>query len=184
MPPLSPRKGHIGLVLPLCSSAATVGLSLFQYPLFSSFLQINESKRTTKSSKISGTPFSQFWSTFLTPGASIIAGITLVSASSGFFAARWLRSHDTLETAHVSKWYIYGALFALGHLAFVPAVAGPIQTIVAAAEQDVGTEEQIQARNEDAMRSWFTWHTVRTLMADVPALWCFAEGVALSLWLV
>ncbi|KAM0719440.1 hypothetical protein Q7P37_005345 [Cladosporium fusiforme] len=159
MPPLQPRSSHLGLILPLCTSSATLGLSLFQYPLFNSFLYPGTSSKSKQTRKISGTPFSQFWATFLPPGAGLIAGITLVSAASGLFSARWLRSHATLETMEVGGWYFYGAVFALGHLAFVPAVAGPINTITAALEEDGASEMDVQARNEDAMKTWFMWHT-------------------------
>lgn len=75
-------------------------------------------------------------------------------------------------------------MLALGHLVFVPAVAGPIQAITGALERDGESEDVVRARNEEAMRIWFTWHTIRTLVVDFPALWCFAEGVALSFWVV
>ena len=48
-----PQSGHVGLVLPLCTSAATLGLSLYQFPVFLSFAQPN--------SPIAGKPLSQFW---------------------------------------------------------------------------------------------------------------------------
>jgi len=36
MPPMKPEGAHFGLILPLCTSSATVGLALFQY-VFSCF---------------------------------------------------------------------------------------------------------------------------------------------------
>lgn len=182
MPPLNPRSNHLNLILPLCTSSATLGLSLFQYPLFSSFLQPTKpSKQKTKHpNKISGTPFSHFWSTFLAPSASLIAALNLASASSGLLAARWLHSQETLETAELARYYLLGAALALGHLAFVPAVAGPIQTITGGLREEEVSEEAISTRNEEAMRTWFAWHSIRTVFVDLPALVCFAEGVALS----
>ncbi|KAL1589279.1 hypothetical protein WHR41_02323 [Cladosporium halotolerans] len=184
MPPLNPRSGHFGLILPVCSSAATLGLSLFQFPLFMSFMQPRKNDTTKTTTKISGTPLSQFWASFLAPGAGLIAGLNLVSASAGLLSARWLREHETLETVEISRWYFYGAALALGHLAFVPAVAGLIKSIVGNSKGEVRTEAKAQESNEAAMRSWFLWHSLRTVVVDIPALWCFAEGMALSFWVI
>ena len=50
----------------------------------------------------------------------------------------------------------------------------------AAASTD--TDEAIEQSNRADMKTWLTWHTVRTVVMDLPALWCFAEGAALSFW--
>lgn len=190
MPPLNPRSGHLGLILPLCTSSATVGMSLLQYPLFFAFLRSNnthdlqKSEGTNPHDKISGRALSCFWDSFLAPAGSLIAGVALTSTASGFVANRWLRSHATLETTAVSKWYAYGAALALGHLAFVPLVAGPILKITEAVKSSERTDREIEEVNESALRAWLNWHTVRTLLVDVPALWCFAEGAALSFWVI
>lgn len=84
----------------------------------------------------------------------------------------------------MSKWYAYGAALALGHLAFVPLVAGPILKITEAVKSSGKTDREIKEVNENALRAWLNWHTVRTLLVDVPALWCFAEGAALSFWVI
>lgn len=190
MPALNPRGSHLGLILPLCTSSATVGMSLLQYPLFFAFLKPQE--RNTKtgpneaqtSDKISGLALSRFWTAFLAPAGSLIAGVALTSTVSGTIANHWLRSHATLETTAVSKWYAYGAVLAFGHLAFVPMVAGPILKITEAGKSSDGTATQIEEGNEDALKTWLGWHTVRTLLVDIPALWCFAEGAALSFWVI
>lgn len=83
----------------------------------------------------------------------------------------------------MSKWYAYGAVLALGHLAFVPMVAGPILRITEALKGSESEDLVVEA-NEGALRSWLSWHTVRTVLVDVPALWCFAEGAALSFWVI
>ena len=190
MPPLNPRSGHLGLILPLCTSSATVGMSLLQYPLFFAFLRSNDkdgadtSESAKPRDKISGLALSHFWSSFLAPAGSLIAGVALTSTASGYIANRWLRSHATLETTAVSKWYAYGAVLALGHLAFVPMVAGSILQITEAVNSDKRTSREIEEENETALRTWLGWHTVRTLLVDVPALWCFAEGAALSFWVI
>jgi hypothetical protein len=190
MPALNPRGGHLGLILPLCTSSATVGMSLLQYPLFFAFLRPHGKSSTAKagesetSGKISGLALSRFWSAFLAPAGSLIAGVALASTVSGLVASRWLRSHTTLETTAVSKWYAYGAVLAFGHLAFVPMVAGPIMKITRAGNSSEAISTTIEEGNEGAMRTWLGWHTVRTLLIDIPALWCFSEGAALSFWVI
>jgi hypothetical protein len=190
MPALNPRGGHLGLILPLCTSSATVGMSLLQYPLFFAFLRPHGKANTTNadgtepSDKISGLALSRFWSAFLAPAGSLIAGVALASTASGPIAHRWLRSHATLETTAVSKWYAYGAALALGHLAFVPLVAAPILQITEMGKSSSKTGREMEEDNESALRTWLGWHTVRTLLVDVPALWCFAEGAALSFWVI
>jgi len=177
MEALKPRGGHFGLILPLCTSSATVGLSLFQYPLFGSFLGAEPS--------IAGKPLSRFWNTFLAPGASMITTVALTSATAGAFAARWLRTHATLETNSVASWYTWGAILAAGHLAFVPLVAGPIKRMAESERKgSMMTEEEADRTNREEQKTWFLWHTVRTLAVDVPALVCFAQGAALSFWVI
>ncbi|WPH04212.1 Hypothetical protein R9X50_00710100 [Acrodontium crateriforme] len=175
MAPLQPKGGHFGLILPLCTSSATVGLALFQYPLFSSMLSATPS--------IAGAPFSRFWAAFIKPAAPFFASAALVSAVSGVICGRWLHTHATLETTDVSRFYVYGAVLAAGHLASMPAVAGPIKRMADGANGD-GDDAAIEKVNREEMKTWFLWHTVRTLLVDIPALWCFAEGVALSFWVV
>lgn len=190
MPALNPSGSHLGLILPLCTSSATVGMSLLQYPLFFAFLQpygrnsTAKSDKTANPEKISGLALSRFWSAFLAPAGSLIAGVALTSTASGILASRWLQSHTTLETTAVSKWYAYGAVLALGHLAFVPMVAGPIWKITEAGKSSDEAASKLEAGNEGALRTWLGWHTARTLLVDIPALWCFAEGAALSFWVI
>jgi hypothetical protein len=175
MPPMQPQGSHLGLILPLCTSSATVGLAVFQYPVFLSFLQAKPST--------AGRPLSRYWEPFLKQGGGVILGLGLTSSISGLVSWRWLHTHGHLETTAVSKWYSYGALFALAHFAFVPLVAGPIKTMMDAAESSK-SEDEVEETNRKEMANWLLWHTVRTVVADLPALWCFAEGVALSFWVI
>ena len=79
--------------------------------------------------------------------------------------------------------YTYGSIFAAGHFLFWPLVAGPIRRMVAEGKSDsVKSEEETDSHNREEMSKWFVWHAVRTLVVDLPALWCFAEGAALSFW--
>jgi len=181
MAPLQPKGSHFGLILPLCTSSATVGLSLLQYAIFIPILQAPTHNTTT--SPLAGKPLSQFWSVWLAPATSVIAGFTITSAVAGVACARWLRTHQTLETTDVSSFYLYGAVLAAGHLAFAPAVAGKIQRMIAAGKESSDAHE-VETVNREQQKAWLMWHTVRTVLVDVPALWCFAEGVALALWIV
>lgn len=112
----------------------------------------------------------------------MITACALTSAASGALSWRWLQSHGHLETTAVSKWYIYGSALALAHFAFIPLVAGPIKAITEAAEDESGKD--VDESNRKEMETFLLWHTVRTVVVDVPALWCFAEGVALSFWVI
>lgn len=92
---------------------------------------------------------------------------------------QWLRTHVTLETGNVSQWYVAGSVLAAGHLAFLPLLAGPVQRIIGSSAQ---SEEIADKANREEMKTWLTIHTARLLLVDLPALWCFAEGVAMSFW--
>ncbi|CAK1354807.1 hypothetical protein CB0940_01384 [Cercospora beticola] len=170
---MAPQSGHVGLVLPLCTSAATVGLALYQYPVFLSFSQPN--------SAIAGKPLSQFWESMVKSGRALIAALALSSTLGGTLVSRWLRNHATLETGDVSKWYIAGSVLAAGHLAAVPLLAGPVQRIIAA-QASAQSEEAVAEANRQEMQTWLTLHTARLLLIDLPALWCFAEGTSQAFW--
>lgn len=177
MAPLQPQGSHFGLILPLCSSSATVGLALFQYPVFLSFLQTKPS--------IAGRPLSQYWEPLIKQGGGLIAVCFTTSSISGLLCARWLRTHQTLETTDVGKWYAYGSVLAAAHLAFFPIVSGSINRMIASGKEGVTkSDTQIDEENRKEMYNWFVWHTARTLLVDIPALWCFAEGAALAFWVI
>ena len=85
----------------------------------------------------------------------------------------------------MGSWYTYGAVLAAGHLAFAPLVAGPVRRIMEAGGSGSQiSEEEVEGRNRVEMKRWLTIHTVRMLLVDLPALLCFAEGVALSFWVI
>lgn len=175
MAPLQPQAGHVGLLLPLCSSSATIGLALYQYPQFYSFLRAEPS--------IAGKTLSRYWDPMIKSGYVVIIANTVVSVVGGTVAARWLSTHTTLETSDVAKWYTYGSILAASHLAFTPLILGPVRKMIAGADsKTVKTEEETDSDNRKEMNTWFLFHTIRTLLLDVPALVCFAEGAALSFW--
>lgn len=174
---IRPRGGHFGLILPVVSASTTLGFAIFEYPMILAFLQARPS--------VTGTPFSRWWQAFFKPAVGVILGACLTSAISGLVCARWLRTHVTLETTSVSNWYLYGSVFALGHLAFVPFIARPIERVVnRGTDLVVEDNESLQAANTKDMEEWLTVHTVRAITMDLPALICFAEGVAQSFWII
>lgn len=173
MAPLQPKGGHFGLILPLCTSSATLGLALFQYPLFYSMLSTHPDS--------AGKQLSAFWANWIRPARPFLGSVAATSLVGGVLSARWLHTHSTLETTDVSKFYAYGAVLSAVHLAFVPLVAGPIKAM---AERAEGVETEVAEKNKDDMKYWYLLHTLRTLIVDVPALWCFAEGAALSFWVI
>jgi hypothetical protein len=63
-------------------------------------------------------------------------------------------------------------------------VAGPIQQITDAGKKALMANGETEEVNEAAMRTWLAWHTVKTLLADMPALWCFAERTTSGFWIV
>ena len=170
---------HPQLVIPLCTSSATLGLSLFQYPVFLSFMHARPS--------IAGRPLSSYWQIFLKQSVGLVTASGLLSTAVGAYSWRWLHTHGHLETTAVAKWYGYGALLALGHFVFVPLVAAPIKKITDNAPGDgvdAKGDDAVEEVNRQEMVTWFKLHTIRTLLIDLPAVWCFAEGVALSMWVV
>ncbi|KAF2724081.1 hypothetical protein K431DRAFT_282347 [Polychaeton citri CBS 116435] len=179
----TPQLAHIALILPLCTSSVSVGLSLFQYPLFLSFLKPGDQPNTSNKS-IAGKPLTRFWAPFVKSGGALVVNTCLTSAAAGLFASRWLRSHKTLETTNIGNWYFYGALFAAGHLLFAPIVSGPVGRIASVGCESHDNEEEVDAWNRKEMKRWLNWHTIRTLVVDLPALICFAEGAAQSFWVI
>lgn len=177
MAPLQPQGGHFGLILPLCTSSATVGLGLFQYSTLFSFLQPRPS--------IAGTPLQKHREAMVTLGAPLLATVAATSAISGIFCSRWLKTHLTLETTSVSNWYLYGSALAFGHFAFQPFISGVNQRMAQASKEDTAkTEDELDELNRKEMGTWLTIHTIRTLLVDIPALWCFAEGAAQAFWVI
>ena len=180
MAPLQPQASHFGLILPLCSSSATVGLALYQYPVFTAFL----SSKSKGQASLAGKTLSRYWEPVFKQGYIVISGLGLTSAIAGVLSARWLKTHQTLETTDVSAWYTYGAVLAAAHFAFVPLVGGPIRSMIErGSETNTLSEESTEEKNREEMKTWFMWHTIRTFAVDLPALICFAEGAAQSFWI-
>ncbi|KAI9723066.1 MAG: hypothetical protein M1828_004314 [Chrysothrix sp. TS-e1954] len=167
------------LILPICTASATAGLSIYQYPLFASFLYARPS--------IAGRPLSGFWNAFQ-PGASVRLFTDLATAVSASIAYKALDSVGTRSAVTGSKWYLYGASLAAAHLLFVPIISGPIKRMAAGAGNvqhdkaideplDWTAEQTIEERNRREQVWWLQLHTIRTVLLDLPALWCLSQGV-------
>lgn len=162
------------MILPLCTSSATVGLALYQYPQFTAFLGEGH---------LAGKTLSKYWTPVFKQGYVVISLLGLGSTVSGLLSARWLRTHQTLETTDVGKWYTYGAVLAALHFAFIPLVGGPIKRMIErGSDTNTLSDESTEGENRKDMKTWFMWHSIRTLVVDLPALWCFAEGASIAFW--
>ena len=178
------RTSPLQLILPICTASATVGLSIYQYPLFASFLYARPS--------IAGRPLSGFWNAFQ-PGASVRLITDLATAVSALVAYKSLNNNQSTSAAvTASKWYLYGAALAAAHLLFVPIVSRPIRTMAAGAGNvqhdkaideplDWQEEQAIEERNRREQVWWLQLHTIRTVLVDLPALWCLSQGVGWAL---
>ncbi|KAI9655531.1 MAG: hypothetical protein M1821_005324 [Bathelium mastoideum] len=102
---------HPGLLLPLCTSSASLALSAFQFPLFLAFLpkhpspshhNSSRSTKPTSSASLTGRPLSHFWARFLVPGAGLVVACAATSTLAGALSARWLAQHGHLETTEVA----------------------------------------------------------------------------------
>ncbi len=97
MAPMQPQAAHLGLILPICTTSATVGLALYQFPVFYAFL--------ASEPPISGKALSRYWGPNISTGVPLIMSLNVASIATGLLSARWLRTHQTLETTDVGKWY-------------------------------------------------------------------------------
>ena len=157
MAPLQPQSGHVGLILPLCTSSATVGLALYQYPQFTAFLG------TGSNHSLAGKTLSRYWAPIFKQGYVVITGLGITTTVSAVLASQWLKTHSTLETTDVSHWYTYGAVLAAAHFAFIPLVGGPIRRMIErGGEMNTLSEETAERENREDMKTWFMWYVYTT----------------------
>jgi hypothetical protein len=93
------------------------------------------------------------------PGVVFHYALTAILAGANVYAGREQLSR---------VFYGLGAAFTLTHFAFVPAVIGPLQRIMADSGPGKSTEE---------MEEWLWWHRIRLAVADVPAWLSYAGAV-------
>ncbi|KAJ5297390.1 hypothetical protein PENANT_c005G09616 [Penicillium antarcticum] len=102
---------------------------------------------------------------------------TISSAAATLFMNRYRPSQS--RPLQTTFFYWVGLVGAIGHLAFVPFVAGPVQRIFedSAVKEDQG-ESGVGATVD--MERWLSVHRVRMALADLPA-WIAFCGAILTL---
>lgn len=144
-------------VIPLISQSLTVFYALVEPTIFVPFL------RAAKTDRAAAQRVTRLWWTHFTPlGLTTIFGVTLPAIGAGIYAARQLPS-NSLEW----KLYTAGAAFGSGHFLFAPTIMKVINNVC---------DEEVEKKGETMkyIRQWLRVHAVRTLVADLPALLCFA----------
>jgi hypothetical protein len=154
----------------LCCSSASLALILYQYSINYAFVYSKPS--------ISGRPLSRFSSAFIVVGSAPIGMLCVTTCITGLYAAQHL-PHLIVENTDASKWLIAGGTLAAAHFAFVPFVAQAVRKIEAADAEDK-TDAEVNAINRLQTKTWLTWHSIRVVLVDIPALVCLAYGVSLS----
>jgi len=140
-------EGRLALVrlLPVLSSTASVVFAISEYQTLIPWLG-----RDLPSKHLSS--WFNRWFRLAVVGV-LVFGVT--STWGGYLGWR-----GTVGTA--SALYKYGTCFALGHFAFVPSISRCIKRLV------YGPTDA-----KEELRLWLKIHTVRTLVADIPAALCF-----------
>ncbi len=103
-------------------------------------------------------------------GLPKVLGLLTVTVATSVINLRVRRS--LLQERGASVWYAAGATLAVGHLAFVPAVAPKVQAII---------EDQPQGEAAGEMRKWLRVNLVRTLTVDTGAWICLIIAVSRTL---
>lgn len=159
-------------VIPLATSTGTLAHAILEHAAFSSFLvpSIRQS-----SDKILPTWFDRVFKRAVCTVLALNLS-TIGSAAATLFLNRYYPSRRPLQT---SAFYWVGLVGAVGHLAFVPFVAGPVQRIVedTAVQEDAG-ESGIGATGD--MARWLSVHRVRMAVVDLPAWIAFVGAILTS----
>ncbi|KAJ6016959.1 hypothetical protein N7451_000338 [Penicillium sp. IBT 35674x] len=151
--------------LPLATSTATLAHALLELHTTSAFLIPNI--RTT-----SNTILPTWFKRVFNRAVITVVGLnmtTIVTAATTLYLDS---SRNDLQT---TRFYWMGLLGAIGHLAFVPFVAGPVKQVIE------GQSERENEKEGDLASAWMAkWvgvHQVRMLVADLPAWICFLGAV-------
>lgn len=164
-------------LLPLLSTTATATLALVDYDFLTKLMTSSQTQSGKYSSSVART-ISTWWKQ--SPGLAIIISFALTSLITGSRAARKFPSRST------NRWTaIAGTTCAVGHFAFGPKIVAAIQDMqygyeragiwqAEALEAGKSEEEIADEKVLDAQRRWLKLHAWRTMLADIPALGCFA----------
>lgn len=154
--------------LPLATSTATLAHALLELHTTSAFLIPNI--RTT-----SNTILSTWFGRVFNRAVLTVVGLnmtTIVTAATTLYLDS---SRNELQT---TGFYWMGLLGAIGHLAFVPLVAGPVKQVIEG--QDGHENGKGDNSASVGMAKWVGVHRVRMLVADLPA-WISFLGAVLTL---
>jgi len=138
-------------IAPLMSATASLWYDVDQYVFFNNF--IVPPNREKGSAILPG-----YWKTFLGPGLVGIFGLHGISIIGG--AVNSYLGH--------SQWYGIGAALSLTHFVFVPAVAPHIRALI---------DDESKGQSWKDMEKWLRVHTVRSVLVDTPAWFCYLMGV-------
>ncbi|KAK2755067.1 hypothetical protein FQN54_006595 [Arachnomyces sp. PD_36] len=119
--------------------------------------------------KKSDTVLPGWYSFVFNRGVGIVLFFNL-STTSATIANLWLGGRGSV-TSLSSKLYWAGLAFAVGHLAFVPWVAAPVDAIVRGGSAEGATSD---------MSRWLGVHKIRMAVADFPAWVSFLGAVMMS----
>ena len=157
--------------LPLATSTGTLAHAILELTTNTGFLQ--PSLQPT-SDKVLPKWFSHVFNRAVWTVLALNLG-TITSAAGTLFLNRYYPQKPLQTTA----FYWVGLAGAVGHLVFVPFVAGPVKRIVdnVAATEDLG-ESGVGASAD--MRRWVGIHRIRMVVADLPA-WVAFLGAVLTL---
>lgn len=98
----------------------------------------------------------------------LVVGLITITTSTA--AANALLDRHRNSEALSTKFYWCGFITAIGHLLFVPAVAGPLQDIF---------EDRAESCATSQLDKWLQIHRVRMVVADFPA-WLSCLGAVMT----
>lgn len=159
--------------IPLATSTGTLAHALLELHTTSAFL-VPPIRRA--SNPVLPTWFDHFFNRAVWTVLALNLGTISSAAATLYFH----RQRPQLQT---SKFYGVGLACAVGHLLFVPLVAGPVSRIVERSRlvKD-GLKSESEAESEvhptDHLATWVSLHRVRMLVVDLPAWISFAVAVA------
>ncbi|KAJ5585378.1 uncharacterized protein N7459_005178 [Penicillium hispanicum] len=119
----------------------------------------------------------RWWDSFFKRGVWTVLALNLGTIATSAATLVLNRERRALQT---TAFYWAGLAGAIGHLAFVPFVVGPVKGIVDAKEVGEGGDGDGEDSATAQMAKWVGVHRVRMLVADLPA-WVAFVGAVLTL---
>lgn len=138
-------------VAPLVSSTGSLVFATSELLMNSAFLQ---SEIRQQSNKV----LPKWYEKVFYRAVCIVIALNTVSTTSA--VANIVVDHRTYVPTLSTRLYTVGLIAAIGHMAFVPFVATPIQQMVEDSSQEGATAE---------MEKWLSFHRIRMAVADLPA---------------